>query len=36
MSRLIAGGLCGLAIILALAGNALWIPHAAAGSAATI
>ncbi|WP_297008587.1 hypothetical protein [uncultured Corynebacterium sp.] len=35
MTRLIAGGLCGLAVVLAVAGNALWIPHAAAGAAAT-
>lgn len=36
MTRLIAGGLCGLAVILAVAGNPLWIPHAAAGLAATV
>ncbi|AGP31152.1 hypothetical protein [Corynebacterium terpenotabidum] len=35
MTRLIAGGLCGLAVILAVAGNALWIPHALAGAVAT-
>ena len=35
MTRLIAGGLCGLAVILAVVGNALWIPHAVAGVAAT-
>lgn len=35
MTRLIAGGLCGLAVILAVAGNTLWIPHAVAGAAAT-
>lgn len=35
MTRLIAGGLCGLAVILAIAGNTLWVPHAAAGVAAT-
>lgn len=35
MTRLIAGGLCGLAVILVLVGNALWIPHAVAGVAAT-
>lgn len=34
MTRLIAGGLCGLAVILVIAGNSLWIPHAVAGAVA--
>lgn len=34
MSRLIAGGLCGIAVILALVGNPLWIPHAVGGAVA--
>lgn len=36
MSRLIAGGLCGVAVILALLGSPLWIPHAVAGVIATV
>jgi hypothetical protein len=35
MSRLIAGGLCGIAVILAVLGSPLWIPHAVGGVVAT-
>lgn len=35
MTRLIAGGLWGLAVILLVSGNGLWVPHAVAGAAAT-
>ncbi|MDN5722706.1 MAG: hypothetical protein L0J74_02725 [Corynebacterium sp.] len=35
MSRMIAGGLCGMAVILALLGSGLWIPHAVGGVVAT-
>ncbi|MDN5581179.1 MAG: hypothetical protein ACTH2Y_02870 [Corynebacterium sp.] len=35
MSRLIAGGLCGVALILAVLGSPLWIPHAVAAVVAT-
>lgn len=32
---MIAGGLCGMAVILALLGSGLWIPHAVGGVVAT-
>lgn len=35
MTRLIAGGLCGVAVILAVLGSPLWIPHAVGGVVAT-
>lgn len=36
MSRLIAGGLCGVAVILLVMGSPLWIPHAVGGVVATV
>lgn len=35
MSRMIAGGLVGIAVVLAVLGSALWIPHAIGGAVAT-
>ncbi|MDN6439193.1 hypothetical protein [Corynebacterium nuruki] len=36
MARLIAGGLCGIAVILALLGSPLWVAHAVAGVVAVV
>jgi hypothetical protein len=36
MARLIAGGLCGVAVVLALLGSQLWVAHAVAGALSVV